>query len=322
MLSSAMKKIQATIKHYLYDQGFDAIGFCDVRLDDDQIAYRKKALNMTQAGDMHWLWETAELRNHPEQIFPEAKTAIIVASHLGQYDDFYKGSRSKTPKALGSQAVIAQYAKAQKDYHIWMKKKLKAACRFIGEQYDKQSRPYVDTAPLAEKQLAQRAGIGWIGKHSNLVSLQFGSKLMLGVILTELDLPKNEHHLDFCGACTRCMDACPTKALHKPYCLDIPRCISYLTIEHKGDIDQDLHTSIGNHIFGCDECISACPHNKAAPASSIAYNQIRENLQNLSLDQLWQLDQEEFSKLFAGTPIKRTGYNRMRRNIKIAKGNQ
>lgn len=321
MLSSAMEKIQVIIEDYLYDQGFDAVGFCDVCLDDDQIVHRKNALNLEQAGDMDWLWQTAELRNHPEQIFPKAKTAIVVASHLGQYDDFYKGMRAKSKRVPSHQAKIAQYAKAHKDYHIWMKKKLKAACRFIQENYGSQSRPYVDTAPIAEKQLAERAGIGWIGKHSNLVSLTFGSKLMLGIILTELNLPKNKRHQDFCGACTRCMGACPTKALHKPYQLDIPRCISYLTIEHKGDIDEKFHQLMGNHVFGCDECISACPHNKAAPASSIAYNHIRKNLNNLSLDQLWQLDQEEFNQLFAGTPIKRTGHQRMRRNIHIAKGN-
>lgn len=321
MLSSVMEKIQLIIEDHLHSQGFDAVGFCDIKLDDDQIMHRRKALSETQAGDMSWLWETAELRNYPQQIFPEAKTAIVVASYLGQYDDFYKGKRAKSKTLSKDYAAIAQYAKARKDYHIWMKKKLKAACRFIQNEYNAQSRPYVDTAPVAEKQLAERAGIGWIGKHSNLVSLKFGSKLMLGVIFTELDLPKHQRHQDFCGACTRCVDACPTQALHQPYCLDIPRCISYLTIEHKGDIDEKFHSSLGNHIFGCDECISACPHNKAGASEAIHYNHMRENLNDLTLQQLEQLSQEEFDQLFAGTPIKRTGYKRMQRNIHIAKGN-
>lgn len=306
------------ITDHILNQGFDVVGFCDVKLDDEQIKRQQSILTQKQAGDMDWLWETKDIRNHPEQIFPEAKTAIVVGSHLGRKDNLYKRGQDLDDFFKHDQAYIAQYARAQKDYHIWMKKKLKQVGRFISETYGFETRPYVDTAPIAEKQLAENAGIGWQGKHSNIVSLEFGSKLMLGVLLTSMDLPKDRKHMNFCGACRRCIQACPTNALDQPNQLNIQKCISYFTIEHKGDIPQDISEKMGNHIFGCDICTSVCPHNRKAKEKTISYNEERDALKNIQLKDLQHMNEEEFRKFFAGTPIKRTGHSRMQRNIKIA----
>lgn len=313
----------APIAAFIRDLGFDAVGF-----GAPEIAPNEKtdqSVLPPDCGDMDWLADTYELRQNPKVIFPEAQTAIVVASHLGQApnDDRYRGKRATKYHPLpNTYGQIAQYAQAQKDYHIWMKKRLKQACRYLAETYGAEARPYVDTAPINERKLAVNAGLGWIGKHSLLVSPKYGSKLMLGVILTDLDIEKSEQISDMCGHCTRCQSACPTQALELAYQLNIPRCISYLTIEHKGDINQELQKLMSNHVFGCDDCISACPYNKGAPACNNPNNMPRIELSQLKLKDFESLNEDEFRKIFAGTPLKRTGYARMLRNINIAKNNQ
>lgn len=311
------------ISTFIHGLGFDAVGFGSPEITPNEKT--DQSVTPPDCGDMDWLADTYELRQNPKVIFPAAQTAIVVASHLGQApnDDRYRGKRSHKyrplPKTYGQ---IAQYAQAQKDYHIWMKKRLKQACRYLAETYNAEARPYVDTAPINERKLAVNAGLGWIGKHSLLVSPKYGSKLMLGVILTDLDIEKSEQIPDMCGHCTRCQSACPTQALEIAYQLDIPRCISYLTIEHKGEIAADLQPLLGNHVFGCDDCISACPYNKGAPACDNPNNMPRIELSQLKLKDFESLNEDEFRKIFAGTPLKRTGYARMLRNINIAKNNQ
>lgn len=311
------------IETFIRNLGFDDIGFGSP--DIAPVQKTDQSVTLPDCGDMDWLADTYELRQNPKSIFPNAQTAIVVASHLGQApnDDRYRGKRSTQyrplPKGYGQ---IAQYAQAQKDYHIWMKKRLKQACRYLAKTYGAEARPYVDTAPINERKLAVNAGLGWIGKHSLLVSPKFGSKLMLGVILTNLDIAKSEQIPDMCGHCTRCQSACPTQALGQAYQLDIPRCISYLTIEHKNEIPVYLHELMGNKIFGCDDCVSACPFNKDAPACRNPLNMPRIELNQLKFKDFEDLTEEEFRNIFAGTPLKRTGYLRMLRNIKIAKKNQ
>ncbi|MFV0430921.1 MAG: tRNA epoxyqueuosine(34) reductase QueG [Alphaproteobacteria bacterium] len=310
---------QQHIADFIYSLGFDDVGFGEPALPEED-----NMLTAANCGDMDWLYETYEIRKNPKNIFPQAQTVIVVGSHLGQapFDDRYKGKRSQYQKHLQKQSnygQIAQYAKATKDYHIWIKKRLKQACRWLAENYQAEARPYVDTAPINERFLAAEAGLGWIGKHGLLVSPKFGSKLILGVILTDLNIEKSPKIPNQCGRCERCQKACPTNALDIAYQLNIPHCISYLTIEHKGEIAEELHPFIGKHIFGCDECISACPYNRGAPPCQSSMNLPRIELDKIYLDDIAVLNEEDFREIFASTPLKRTGHARMLRNVKIAK---
>ncbi len=313
-----MPALKQKIAQYILDLGFDAVGFCRPQLTPAQIDIRNQ-LTQEQCGHMDWLWNTHQLRNNPQLIFPEAQTAIVVASHLGQapYDDRYRGIRSRYAACLNHKNLcqIAQYAKAQKDYHIWIKKDLKNIIRFLHKEYNAQARPYVDTAPLAERLLAANAGLGWIGKNTLLISPRFGAKLMLGVILTDMVIEADSPMEDGCHRCTACQKACPTKALNTAYRLDIPKCISYLTIEHRGEISHGLTEQIGNHFFGCDECSAVCPHNKKAPPVQKWQNMPRMEMENLQKDDFLKLSEEEFHQIFAGSALKRAGYNRLKKYI-------
>jgi len=190
--------------------------------------------------------------------------------------------------------------------------------RWIAETFACEVRVFVDTAPVMEKPLAARAGIGWQGKHTNLVSREFGSWLLLGEVFTTLDLPPDAPAVDICGSCDACVRACPTAALDTPYQMDTERCISYLTIEHKGEIAPELAALTGNRVFGCDDCLAACPWNKFAPPARDPELAERDDLARLKLADLVRLDDAQFRKLFAGTPVKRTGHARMMRNARIA----
>jgi epoxyqueuosine reductase len=268
-------------------------------------------------GSMGWMEERAHQRVSPLALWPEAKSAIALGmSYAPASDPLANGER----RELGRISAYAQGG----DYHKTVKKALKALARFIVARCDTELKVFVDTAPVMEKPLAQAAGIGWQGKHTNLVSREHGSWLFLGVILTSIVLSAEEKSKagQHCGSCTRCLDACPTQAFLGPHRIDARRCISYLTIEHEGAIAPALRPAIGNRIYGCDDCLAVCPWNRFADAASANRAFLpRAELAAPRLADLLQLDEASFREMFAGSPIKRIGRNRMIRNCLIAAGN-
>ncbi|NOT38942.1 MAG: tRNA epoxyqueuosine(34) reductase QueG [Alphaproteobacteria bacterium] len=265
-------------------------------------------------GDMGWLEARADQRAQPQALWSEAKSAVVLALSYAPEGDPLANLENK------SRATISVYAQGD-DYHDVIKKRLKTIARTMTEQLGGDVKVFVDTAPVMEKPLAQAAGLGWQGKHTNLVSREHGSWLFLGVILTTLDLGQGSAESDHCGTCTNCLDVCPTKAFVGPYKLDARRCISYLTIEHKGPIPRELRPLMGNRIYGCDDCLAVCPWNKFAKASRGAAFHPREALQSAALADLAALSDTAFRALFAKSPIKRIGRDRFLRNVLIAIGN-
>jgi epoxyqueuosine reductase len=268
-------------------------------------------------GDMTWMAETFERRVDPRTLMSDAKSVIMLGLNYGPSVD---------PRAALEQpdvGVISVYAR-HRDYHDVLKGKLKELASFLvgsarAEEAD--VKVFVDTAPLLEKPLAARAGLGWQGKHTNLVSREFGSWLFLGAILTNLELPPDAPESDHCGQCRACLDACPTAAFPAPYQLDARRCISYLTIEHKGPIPKEFRAAMGNRIYGCDDCLAVCPWNKFASQGRETKLQARDDLAAPPLAELARLDDASFRSRFAGGPIKRIGRARFVRNVMIAIGN-
>ena len=266
---------------------------------------------------MTWMAETFERRADPMKLMADAKSVVMLGLNYGPESD---------PRAALSRpdtGVISVYAR-HRDYHDVLKGKLKELAAFLvaaarPEKAD--VKVFVDTAPLLEKPLAARAGLGWQGKHTNLVSREFGSWLFLGAILTNLDLPPDLPELDHCGQCRACLEACPTAAFPAPYQLDARRCISYLTIEHEGPIPRELRPAMGNRIYGCDDCLAVCPWNKFAAQGREAKLAARADLNAPPLAELARLDDAAFRSLFAGGPIKRIGRARFVRNVMIAIGN-
>jgi epoxyqueuosine reductase len=265
-------------------------------------------------GTMGWMEETAARRSHPTAMWPEAKSAIVLGLSYGPDADPLELLKDK------SRAAISVYAQGD-DYHEVIKKRLKALARWLAETEGCQVKVFVDTAPLMEKPLAMRAGIGWQGKHTNLVSREHGSWLFLGVVLTDLALAANAPEVDHCGSCTACLDICPTNAFPAPYQLDARRCISYLTIEHAGPIPEEIRGNLGNRIYGCDDCLAVCPWNKFAQVASEAAFHARETLRAPALADLVKLDDAAFRALFSKNPIKRIGRDRFVRNVLYAIGN-
>ncbi len=307
--------IKQTIRDKARAEGFDEVGFCDARADPKDAEALARFLGNDWHGEMAWLDNADGRRGDPQALLAEARTAIVVAANYGPADD---------PMAIlahPERGAISVYAQAAKDYHDLMKKRLKRLGRWIGEELGGDLRVYVDTAPVMEKPLAARAGLGWQGKHSNLVSKRFGSWLFLGEILSTLEIPPDRPEADHCGSCDKCRTVCPTGAIPAPYQLEARRCISYLTIEHKTAIAPDLMAAMGNHIYGCDDCLAVCPWNKFAKPTSEAAFLPRAELRAPRLADLAQLDDAAFRQLFAGSPIKRTGRERFVRNVLIAIGN-
>jgi epoxyqueuosine reductase len=265
-------------------------------------------------GDMDWLATTAERRASPKAMWPEAQTAIVFAMNYGQGIDAMQRLNAK------SQGNISVYA-LNRDYHDVVKGKLKKIATWFASIAKAEVKVFVDTAPLMEKPLAHTAGLGWQGKHTNLLSRELGSWFFIGTILTDMVLPLDEPEADHCGSCHACLDICPTKAFPAPYQLDARRCISYLTIEHNGHIDREFRKPMGNRIFGCDDCLAVCPWNKFAQVAGEAKLKAREDLISPNLDELASLDDAAFRKLFAGSPVKRIGRGRFVRNVLIAIGN-
>ncbi|MGD1877428.1 MAG: tRNA epoxyqueuosine(34) reductase QueG [Kiloniellaceae bacterium] len=294
--------------------GFDAVGFARAEVAAE--ARREFLAFLAEGchGDMDWLAAKAERRSDPQTLWPEARTVIVLGQNYGPSDD---------PLALldrKDRAAISVYAR-NADYHDLIKKRLKALARWIHEDLQAEVKVFVDTAPVMEKHLAQAAGLGWQGKHSNLVSLDLGSWLFLGEVFTDLELNPDAAEADHCGTCRRCLDVCPTDAFLGPYRLDARRCISYLTIEHKGHIAEEFRQAMGNRIYGCDDCLAVCPWNKFAQRTAEPSFLPRAELTAPRLADLLQLDDATFRQVFAGSPIKRIGRDRFVRNVLIAAGN-
>jgi len=294
--------------------GFDAVGFAPATLDPSAKARFRAFLAAGKHGDMGWLADKADRRDAPNALWPAARSVVVVGQNYGAADD---------PLATLSErgrATLSVYAR-RRDYHDVMKRRLKALGRWMHERYRCEVKVFVDTAPVLEKPLAARTALGWQGKHTNLVSREFGSWLFLGEVYTTLDIPADLPALDTCGTCQRCLDVCPTAAFPAPYQLDATRCISYLTIEHKGHIAREFRRPMGNRIYGCDDCLAVCPWNRFARVSQDSALALRPELAAPPLDRLARLDDAAFRTLFAGTPIKRLGRDRFLRNVLIAIGN-
>lgn len=306
-LEDALKKRAAAL-------GFNACRICRA---DEAWAASNHLVAFVEAGfhgQMDWMESTLERRKAPTKMWAEAKSAIVLGLNYGpDYDPMLHLERV-------NEGNISVYARG-KDYHDVIKKRLKNLARGFVEQAGKQVKVFVDTAPLMEKPLAQKAGLGWQGKHTNLVSREHGSWLFLGVILTDADLRADEPEIDHCGSCRACLDICPTRAFPEPYKLDARRCISYLTIEHKGPIPSPFREAMGNRIYGCDDCLAVCPWNKFAETAQEAAFWARAELKGPGLDELAALSDEAFRQVFSGSPIKRIGRNRFLRNVLIAIGN-
>jgi epoxyqueuosine reductase len=265
-------------------------------------------------GDMDWLATTAERRGDPRALWPDVRAVVMLGVNYGPARD---------PLAILAQrgrGAISVYAQGD-DYHDVIKQRLKALARWLVAEAGGDVKVFVDTAAVMEKPLAASAGLGWQGKHTNLVSRQFGSWLFLGAIFTTLELAPDAPEADHCGACRACLDVCPTAAFPAPYRLDARRCISYLTIEHKGPIPRELRARMGNRIYGCDDCLAVCPWNKFAQLGHDAKLAARDALTAPRLDDLARLDDAAFRALFAKSPVKRTGRDRFVRNVLIAIGN-
>lgn len=263
---------------------------------------------------MDWLAANAQRRASPQVLWADVRSVIMLGVNYGPDHD------PRDVLAQRERAAISVYAQGD-DYHDVIKTRLKALARWLIAQAGGDVKVFVDTAAVMEKPLAERAGIGWQGKHTNLVSREFGSWLFLGSIFTTLDLPLDDAGEDICGSCRACLDSCPTNAFPAPYQLDARRCISYLTIEHKGAIPREFRAAMGNRIYGCDDCLAACPWNKFAQAGREAKLSAREVLRAPELAELVRLDDAQFRALFAKTAVKRTGRDRFIRNVLIAVGN-
>ncbi len=263
---------------------------------------------------MDWLAATAERRASPKLLWAEVRSVIMLGINYGPEADPLSVLAERT------RGAISVYAQGD-DYHEVVKPRLKSLARFLIAQAGGDVKVFIDTAAVMEKPLAERAGLGWQGKHTNLVSREFGSWLFLGAIFTTLELPAAQPEIDHCGSCRACLDVCPTQAFPQAYKLDPRRCISYLTIEHKGPIPRELRARMGNRIYGCDDCLAVCPWNKFAQAGREAKLHARDALQAPALADLVELDDAQFRALFRKSPVKRTGRNRFVRNVLIAIGN-
>ena len=294
--------------------GFDVARIA--RVDEPWLASERlgEFIDAGWHGEMGWMQDTRERRAHPTVMWPEAKSAVVVGLNYGPDVD------PLDQLARKDEAAISVYAQ-NKDYHDVLKKRLKRLARAFNEASGQAVKVFVDTAPLMEKPLAEKAGLGWQGKHTNLVSRALGSWLFLGVMLTEAELEPDAPEDDHCGSCRACLDICPTDAFPAPYKLDARRCISYLTIEHKGPIPVEFRAPMGNRIYGCDDCLAVCPWNKFAETAREAAFHAREALRGPKLAALAALNDAAFRALFTASPIKRIGRDRFVRNVMIAIGN-
>ncbi|HTX51644.1 MAG TPA: tRNA epoxyqueuosine(34) reductase QueG [Caulobacteraceae bacterium] len=314
MTTSTSDDPKALIRREARALGFDACGFA--RVDRPWPASERLAEFVAQGrhGTMRWIERTAPRRAHPRAMWADARSAIVLGLNYGPDRDPLAALKART------RAAISVYAQGD-DYHELIKKRLKRLAGALQARLGGEVKVFVDTAPLMEKPLAEAAGLGWQGKHTNLVSREFGSWLFLGAILTTLDLAPDEPGEDHCGACCACLDICPTGAFPAPYQLDARACLSYLTIEHAGPIPERYRAALGNRVYGCDDCLAVCPWNKFASASREAQLHARDALRSPALADLAALDDAGFRALFAKSPIKRIGVDRFVRNVLYAIGN-
>ncbi len=309
-----MQELAQSLRQHALEVGFEQVGICAPdavpatagRLDD----FLQKGYH----GQMAWMNERVNWRGNPAALWPEAKSVIMLAQNYGPDEDPLRLLE------MPDRGSISVYAR-NRDYHDPVKKRLKRLGRWLIEQEPCEIKVFVDTAPVMEKPLAQAAGLGWQGKHTNVVSRQLGSWFFLGAIFTTLNLPKDNPEPDHCGNCTNCLDICPTNAFPAPYQLDPRRCISYLTIEHKGPVDLELRPMLGNRIYGCDDCLAVCPWNKFAQVAADTKYWARIELRCPKLAHLACLDDAGFREVFQGSPIKRIGRDRFVRNVLYAIGN-
>ena len=306
--------LKAEIRRRARDLGFDTVGFAPAVVDPRQRERLELFLNADHHGDMAWLARDAEKRASPTGLWPDTKSVIVLGTNYGPQESPFAALERRT------EGAISVYARGD-DYHDLIKKRLKALGRWLHATTGAALKVFVDTAPVMEKPLGQNAGLGWQGKHTNLVSREFGSWLLLGEIYLCLDVPADEPEIDHCGKCQRCLSICPTQAFVEPYRLDARRCISYLTIEYRGQIGREFRQAIGNRIYGCDDCLAVCPWNKFASATTEPGFLPRAALSPARLADLAALDDQGFRALFSGSPIKRIGRDRFVRNVLIAIGN-
>jgi epoxyqueuosine reductase len=293
--------------------GFDAFGIASAGTRPELRQKLEAALARGWHGDMDWLADTTERRSSPTALWEDARSVIMLGVNYGPDRDPLEILSHK------DRGAISVYAR-NRDYHDVIKGRLKEIAGLIRRR-GPEAKVFVDTAPVMEKPLAEAAGLGWQGKHTVLVSKQFGSWLFLGAIFTSAELPVDAPHEESCGSCTRCLDICPTQAFPAPFQLDARRCLSYLNIEHRGPIPLEFRAAMGNRIYGCDDCLAVCPWNKFASAARDIKLMARDDLNAPSLADLAALDDAGFRALFAGSPIKRIGHARFLRNVLIAIGN-
>ena len=313
-MTVALTIAKADIAARAHALGFDAFGVASAREPWPAGARLEHFIADGRHGDMDWLAREAHRRSHPQQLWPEAKSVIIVGQSYAPDDD------PMTLLAEQDKGVVSAYA-ARRDYHDVVKGKLKQLAQWLAHASGEEVKVFVDTAPLMEKPLAERAGIGWQGKHTNLVSREHGSWLFLGAILTAAEFEPDAPHQERCGSCRACLDVCPTDAFPAPFQLDARKCLAYLSIEHHGQIPRAYRAPMGNRIFGCDDCLAVCPWNKFAAQARENRIGMRADLRLAPLAELAALDDAAFRARFAGTPVKRTGRDRFVRNVLVAIGN-
>ncbi|MGP2490728.1 tRNA epoxyqueuosine(34) reductase QueG [Mesorhizobium sp. PUT5] len=312
--TSDSAKLRALIDREAAAAGFDAVAVTRPDAIPQAPARLAEFVAAGFHGSMDWIAETLQRRADPSVLWPQVRSIIVLAMNYGPDED---------PRPLLSRrdrGAVSVYAR-NRDYHEVMKGRLKEIAGKLASRAGGDVKVFVDTAPVMEKPLAAAAGIGWQGKHTNLVSRAHGSWLFLGSIFTTAELEPDAPETDRCGSCRACLDACPTKAFPAPYKLDARRCISYLTIENKGPIPREFRAAIGNRIYGCDDCLAACPWNKFAQAASEAKLAAREDLRAPKLTDLLALDDPAFRAFFSGSPVKRIGRDRFIRNVLVAAGN-
>ncbi|WP_093361428.1 tRNA epoxyqueuosine(34) reductase QueG [Tropicimonas isoalkanivorans] len=309
-----MRGLKVRLEAQARAEGFAAMGVCRPDAIGHVPAELAAFIGQGLHGQMSWLAERMGWRGDPAQLWPEARSIVVLAESYSP--DLDPRENLKRPD-VGNVSVYAR----GKDYHDIVKKRLKRLARWLIAEAGGEVKVFVDTAPLAEKPLGQAAGLGWQGKHTNLLSRDLGNWFFLGSIFTTLDLPEDVAETDHCGSCRACLDACPTEAFLGPYRMDARRCISYLTIEHRGPVDVELRARMGNRIYGCDDCLAACPWNKFAVDASDMRYAARDDLSAPDLRDLVRLDDASFRARFSGSPIKRIGRDRFVRNVLYAIGN-
>ena len=306
--------IVARLKARALDEGFSACGVCAPDAIPEAAGRLAAFVAAGRHGRMAWMAERMGWRGSPAALWPEARSVVMLAE---TYTPEEEPLAALERRDRGSVSVYAR----GRDYHDLVKKRLKRLGRWLVAETGAGIKVFVDTAPVMEKPLAQAAGLGWQGKHTNLVSRELGSWFFLGAIFTTLELPRDAAGEDHCGSCRACLDVCPTRAFPAPYQLDARRCISYLTIEHDGPVDAELRPLLGNRIYGCDDCLAVCPWNKFAVAAHELGYRARAGLESPELARLAGLDDAAFRREFSGSPIKRIGRDRFVRNVLYAVGN-